>query len=135
MTDDLRDQLRSGSIKSFKVEKRYLRKDGSPLWVGLTIAVKRDRRGRPVYDVSIVEDISDRKRAEEKIQYLATHDGLTGLPNRVMFTELLALAAETGAATSASSRCCSWTSTGSRSSTTRSATRPATCCCAKSRRA
>ena len=95
MTDELRDQLRSGSIKSFKVEKRYLRKDGSALWVGLTIAVKRDRRGRPVYDVSIVEDISDRKRAEEKIQYLATHDGLTGLPNRVMFTELLALATET----------------------------------------
>ncbi|HVY65503.1 MAG TPA: EAL domain-containing protein [Gammaproteobacteria bacterium] len=93
-TDDLRDQLRSGAIKSFKVEKRYLRKDGTPLWVGLTIAVKRDRRGRPAYDVSIVEDISDRKRAEEKIQYLATHDGLTGLPNRVMFTELLALAAE-----------------------------------------
>ena len=56
MTDDLRDQLRSGAIKSFKVEKRYLRKDGSALWVGLTIAVKRDRRGRPAYDVSIVED-------------------------------------------------------------------------------
>jgi diguanylate cyclase (GGDEF)-like protein/PAS domain S-box-containing protein len=95
MTDDLRDQLRSGAIKSFKVEKRYLRKDGTPLWVGLTIAVKRDRRGQPVYDVSVVEDISNRKRAEEKIQYLATHDGLTGLPNRAMFTELLSLATET----------------------------------------
>src|SRR6185295_628750 len=94
-TDELRDQLRSGAIKSFKLEKRYLRKDGTPLWVGLTIAVKRDRRGQPVYDVSVVEDISDRKRAEEKIQYLATHDGLTGLPNRVMFTELLSLATET----------------------------------------
>ena len=46
VTDDLRDQLRSGAIKSFKMEKRYLRKDGSPIWVGLTIACKRDRARR-----------------------------------------------------------------------------------------
>ena len=95
VTDDLRDQLRSGSIQSFKMEKRYLRKDGSPIWVGLTIACKRNRAGRCEYDISIVEDISSRKGAEERIQYLATHDGLTGLPNRVMFTQLLGLSIET----------------------------------------
>jgi diguanylate cyclase (GGDEF)-like protein/PAS domain S-box-containing protein len=95
MTDDLRDQLRTGVIQSFKSEKRYLRKDGSPIWVGLTIACKRDRAGRCEYDISIVEDISSRKGAEERIQYLATHDGLTGLPNRVMFTQLLGLSIET----------------------------------------
>jgi diguanylate cyclase (GGDEF)-like protein/PAS domain S-box-containing protein len=95
VTDELRDQLRAGKIKSFKMEKRYLRKDGSPIWVGLTIACKRDRSGQCLYDISIVEDISDRKGAEERIQYLATHDGLTGLPNRVMFGQLLGLAIET----------------------------------------
>jgi len=94
-TDDLRDQLRSGAIQSFKLEKRYLRKDGSPIWVGLTIACKRDRAGKCLYDISIVEDISSRKGAEERIQYLATHDGLTGLPNRVMFQQLLGLSIET----------------------------------------
>ena len=95
VTDDLRDQLRSGGIQSFKTEKRYLRKDGSAIWVGLTIACKRDRAGRCEYDISVVEDISSRKGAEERIQYLATHDGLTGLPNRVMFTQLLGLSIET----------------------------------------
>ena len=95
MTDELADQLRSGAIQSFKMEKRYLRKDGSPVWVGLTIACKRDRAGRCEYDISIVEDISSRKGAEERIQYLATHDGLTGLPNRVMFNQLLGLSIET----------------------------------------
>jgi len=37
----------------------------------------------------VSRDITPRKQAEERIQYLATHDGLTGLPNRVMFGELL----------------------------------------------
>ena len=63
--------------------------------MGLTIACKRDRAGRCEYDISVVEDISSRKGAEERIQYLATHDGLTGLPNRVMFTQLLGLSIET----------------------------------------
>ncbi len=94
-TDELREKLHSGAIASFKLEKRYLRKDGSPIWVGLTVAMKRDRNGKPVCDISVVEDISARKSAEERVQYLATHDGLTGLPNRAMFNQLLALAIET----------------------------------------
>jgi diguanylate cyclase (GGDEF)-like protein/PAS domain S-box-containing protein len=93
-TDDMRARLRAGTIKSFKMEKRYLRKDGSPIWVGLTIAGKRDRFGEALYDISIVEDISARKQAEERVQYLATHDGLTGLPNRAMFAQVLHLAVE-----------------------------------------
>jgi len=94
-TDELRARLRAGMIKSFKIEKRYLRKNGSAVWVGLTVAAKHDRFGQELYDVSIVEDISVRKTAEERVQYLATHDGLTGLPNRVMFVELLNVAIET----------------------------------------
>jgi diguanylate cyclase (GGDEF)-like protein/PAS domain S-box-containing protein len=94
-SDDLHARLRSGAISSFKLEKRYMRKDGTPVWVGLTIAMKRNRAGAPAYDISVVEDISARKRAEERIQYLATHDGLTGLPNRAMFGQLLNLAVET----------------------------------------
>jgi diguanylate cyclase (GGDEF)-like protein/PAS domain S-box-containing protein len=94
-TQELSRQLRDGTIPSFKVEKRYLRKDGSMIWAGLTVALKRDRAGRKLYDVSIVEDISVRKEAERCVQYLASHDALTDLPNRSTFTELLALACET----------------------------------------
>jgi len=94
-TEEEHAKLRAGQIKAFKTEKRYLRKDGSSVWVGMTVAVKRDRLGEPQYELSVVEDISGRKGAEERIQYLATHDGLTGLPNREMFGQVLTLAVET----------------------------------------
>lgn len=93
-THELSTRLRQGSIASYKVEKRYVRKDGTVVWAGLTIALKRDASGRKLYDVSIVEDISARKEAEQCIQYLANHDALTGLPNRARFAQLLAEACE-----------------------------------------
>ncbi len=89
VTDSYRDQLVTGQIDSFKVEKRYLRKDGSTIWVALTAAVKRGSGGKALYDVSVVEDISARKEAEVRVQYLATHDEMTGLPNRTLFGQLL----------------------------------------------
>ena len=59
-THELVARLRQGAIPSFKAEKRYVRKDGTVVWAGLTVALKRDRNGRKLYDVSIVEDISAR---------------------------------------------------------------------------
>ncbi len=92
ITDSVRDRLRRGEIDSFKMEKRYLRKDGVAIWVALTIASRRDEAGRRMFDISIVEDISARKVAEDRVQYLATHDSLTGLPNRTIFAQLASLA-------------------------------------------
>lgn len=45
VTDDVRARMRSGEIGHFNMEKRYLRKDGSIVWVGLTISVERDADG------------------------------------------------------------------------------------------
>jgi diguanylate cyclase (GGDEF)-like protein len=79
------------------VEKRYLRRDGEVIWVRITCALRRSPEGVPLYDVSVVEDITDRKLAEDRVQYLATHDELTGLPNRAVFGQLLDHALETAA--------------------------------------
>jgi diguanylate cyclase (GGDEF)-like protein/PAS domain S-box-containing protein len=96
VTDRDAQRLRAGEIDSVKIEKRYLRKDGTPIWVRITIASKREPDGRPSHDISVVEDISERKQAEDRVQYLATHDEMTNLPNRAMFGQLLAHAIEHG---------------------------------------
>jgi diguanylate cyclase (GGDEF)-like protein/PAS domain S-box-containing protein len=66
--DPMLAQLRAGEIESLTFEKRYLRKNGTPVWAHLTITVLRDTTGRALHDISIVQDISARKQAEAKLQ-------------------------------------------------------------------
>jgi len=57
-------QLLAGEIPSYRIEKRYLRKDGKPIWVRVTSSVASSGPEH-TYRLSMVEDISERKRAEE----------------------------------------------------------------------
>ncbi|MGH6850080.1 MAG: PAS domain S-box protein [Methylocella sp.] len=50
----------------FVIEKRYLRKDGSAIWVSNTVSLARDGSGRPQHVVAISLDISERRRAQEQ---------------------------------------------------------------------
>jgi PAS domain S-box-containing protein len=58
------DALMRGELQSFSLEKRYLRKDGSPVWVNMSVSLQRDPAGHPAYAIEAIQDISDRKRAE-----------------------------------------------------------------------
>ncbi|HEX5779599.1 MAG TPA: EAL domain-containing protein [Xanthobacteraceae bacterium] len=51
-----------------------------------------DEKGEPQYLLTVIEDITERKRAEERIAHLAHHDALTNLPNRVLFRSQLEIA-------------------------------------------
>ena len=93
-TDIDRKRLHARELDTLRIEKRYICKDGTTIWVRIATAPRFDGDGKLLYDVAIVEDITPRKLAEARIQYLATHDELTGLPNRVMFVELLTHALE-----------------------------------------
>ncbi|MEO6380663.1 MAG: PAS domain S-box protein [Nitrobacter sp.] len=58
-------QVVSGEISSYAMDKRYIRKDGSIVWIGLTVSIQRRENGEPDYFISIVRDISQRVRATE----------------------------------------------------------------------
>ncbi len=61
------ERLERGEIASYVREKRYVRKNGEVIWVSLSLSVVRDAADRPSYIVSVIDDISERKRAEEQL--------------------------------------------------------------------
>ncbi|MHA3773728.1 PAS domain S-box protein [Verrucomicrobiota bacterium sgz303538] len=58
----------AGEIPSYSMEKRYIRKDSTSVWVNLTVSLARDTQGQPAYFISMIEDISIRKQADEEIR-------------------------------------------------------------------
>ena len=62
------DQLVDKDGKSYEVERRYVRKDGQVIWVHLTISAILDADGRFLCSAAVVEDITERKGAEEELR-------------------------------------------------------------------
>jgi diguanylate cyclase (GGDEF)-like protein/PAS domain S-box-containing protein len=71
---------------------QIFRKDKSKREVESSVSLMRDPSGNPRGFRGVIRDITVRKQAEEELQYRATHDVLTDLPNRLLFSDRLALA-------------------------------------------
>lgn len=85
----LHRELVRGQRDHFRVEKPYTRPDGTVLWTNLTVSLLRDAEGEPRYQLALFEDITERRLLHLRLRYEATHDELTGLPNRTLFAERL----------------------------------------------
>jgi len=68
-----------------------IRMDGVEKSVALSASLTKDSSGNPTGFRGIVRDVTERKKAEERLSHLATHDSLTGLPNRILFGDRLSL--------------------------------------------
>lgn len=60
-----------GETSDYRIEKRYVRKDGRIAWVNVNMAVVRDAEGQPVRTMATIEDITERKEAEARIRKLS----------------------------------------------------------------
>ena len=87
--DSQANAVASGAIESYTLDKRYVRKDGSPVWIKLFVSAELDADGTPIQFLAQAIDIDKQKRAEseasralESLAYRSTHDPLTDLPNR-----------------------------------------------------
>ncbi len=63
----LERRLLAGEIENFSMEKQYIRKDGGPVWVKVTVSLVRDAEAHPTYVIGIVEDITEKKRSTEAL--------------------------------------------------------------------
>jgi diguanylate cyclase (GGDEF)-like protein/PAS domain S-box-containing protein len=91
--DSIRDLL-DGRVASYRTEKRFRHAWGHYRWVTETVSLVRDDRGQPLYTVTQVQDISERKELSARLEYVLDHDFLTGLFNRRRFHLELAQEAE-----------------------------------------
>src|SRR3989338_344872 len=68
---------------------RNYRKDGSPFWNDLYISPVLDEQGQVTHFIGVQNDISEEKRYEAELSFNASHDVLTGLPNRALLEDRL----------------------------------------------
>lgn len=76
-----------GRVEHF--EAQVYRKNGDIIWITENAREVRDADGNLMFYEGTVEDITERKMYEQQIEYQATHDSLTGLPNRALLTDRL----------------------------------------------
>ncbi len=88
------DRLLRGDAPTCQMEMRFVHKTGRPVWASLSLSAANNASQESAPLIFQIQDITDRKRAEEQLVHSALHDTLTGLPNRALFMDHLKLAIE-----------------------------------------
>jgi diguanylate cyclase (GGDEF)-like protein/PAS domain S-box-containing protein len=76
-----------GSTK--EIDWQIIRKDGARRYIEASVSLSSDYSDKPIGFKGIIRDITERKQMHQQLNYMATHDPLTGLPNRMLFMDRL----------------------------------------------
>ena len=87
MIREMRESIKSN--RSWNGEMVNVRNDGTEYVVDMTITPVSNQKGETTHYVAISQDISERIEVKKQFEYLATHDSLTRLPNRLLFSDRL----------------------------------------------
>lgn len=79
----------TGRIASCQMEQRYIHKTGRTVWAQWSVSAASENTSKQPNLIFQIQDITDKKHAEQKLQHDATHDVLTNLPNRQLFMNRL----------------------------------------------
>ncbi len=82
MLDTLRNE---GSVQAYEID--FTRKDSTSIPCAVSISLLRNDAGKKIGSLSIIRDLSEWRRVEQKLKYLSFHDSLTGAYNRAFFEE------------------------------------------------
>ena len=82
-------EVTSGFAASSQMEHRYIHRSGRTVWASWSVSATSETSAAARNLIFQVQDITDKKLAEERLQHDATHDALTGLANRSLFMRQL----------------------------------------------
>ena len=79
----------AGQEEHYNYQKRFVRKDGKIVWGQVSAVVIPGAEEQAAFRIGIIQDITKKKEAQERIEYLSYHDELTGLPNKRLLMDRL----------------------------------------------
>ena len=85
MDDEYAQRMLDDQLESYSTEKRYIHKNGEIVWVNVTVSLVRGETGSPSYFISVVENITERKEAELRVQEY--QERLKALASQLTLTE------------------------------------------------
>ncbi len=88
------NEIVTGKIPTCQMEQKYVHKTGQNVWAWWSVSTTSDAKSENSNLIFQIQDITNKKQVEEKLKYDATHDALTGLPNRNFFMSRLESALE-----------------------------------------
>ena len=84
---EIREHLAAGQVWEGQLKNR--KRNGEPYWEQARISSIRNIRGEVTHYIKMAEDITEQKKLHERLEFLAFHDSLTGLPNRTLLFDRL----------------------------------------------